>query len=99
MVRLLSKDAFSATMQGNTTNITKDYVAPAVLWTYVSELAEQNIVKHEIVLEKNIQVVYRNEDNSFHHIMLPLPNPDKFVVVILNTSSQIIEGHFILSVL
>ena len=96
-MKQLSKEAFSATMQGNMTNVTQNYTCNVDIWPQVKELADQQLVDEAVYNNKKVLVVYRNEDKTYDHILLPTNKDEHYIVIVLDIVHNAIEGYYYLN--
>ena len=94
MLSPLTEEEFKSTFGEKMIDVTKTTEAAIDIWPYVKRLRDAKIV-HERVLNRHlVEFVYRSEDKSFEHILLPTENPNIFVVIVVDLLHQNIKGHF-----
>ena len=75
----------------------KDHSALSVnIWPYVEQLVKQKILANDVFEEQSIDGIYRNSENTFEHIQLPMEDPNVFTFIIVDLNLAIIKGHFCL---
>ena len=92
----LTPDQFRSTMTDKMINVTESAEPSVDIWPYAELLAGKKIVSDYVIENNLVEVVYANQENSFHHILLPTHNLNIFVVIVVNLSKENIEGHYIL---
>jgi hypothetical protein len=90
----LSKEEFSATMQGNMTNVTNKPETSVDIWPQVKLLVDRGIVDDAVYTAKKVQVVYRNGAGTFDHVTLPTNDPDHFIVIVVDILNNKITGYY-----
>jgi hypothetical protein len=66
-------------------------------WTfgpYVEKLRNDKIVPDHVFTNELIESVYKNDDGSFHHVLLPTDDKNVFIVLIIDVNGQRTKGHF-----
>ena len=66
------------------------------IWSYVQKLNKEKVVLDYVYENKLVETVYRNNENSFHHVLLPTDSKNVFIVIIINVTAKDIKGHFCL---
>ena len=96
-VKELTPDQFKNTMTGTMNNVTESAEPTVDIWPYVQLLVSKEIVSEYVFQNNLVESVYSNQDNSFHHILLPTADQNIFIVIIVNNLKENIEGHYILN--
>jgi len=94
MVKELTETEFHSTMISGMTNVTESATPCLDIWPYVNELSLLGIVSDYICKNFLVELVYRNQNNTYDHILLPTANSNEFIVVVVNLSSIKIYGYF-----
>jgi hypothetical protein len=72
-----------------------DSAEPIVdIWPYVYQLTEDDLIQRNVYQNHLIEKVYRNERETFDHVLLPTDNPNKFIVLIVDLIAASIKGHY-----
>jgi hypothetical protein len=97
MMRELTEKEFKETLGIKMTDITQVEIDnPIDIWDYVRQLTENKIV-NQIVYEKElVEKVYRNNLNTFDHILLPTEKQNVFLTIVVELSKNEIFGHKVL---
>jgi len=66
---------------------------PIDIWSYVKELAENKIVSRTVYERELVEKVYRNNENSFDHILLPTEKNNFYIVIVVDLKNNKICGH------
>jgi hypothetical protein len=93
----LTKEQYLKTMLPGMVDVTEKAEAVIDIWPYVKELMDQKIVLPLVYEKELVEKVYRNQTRSFDHILLPTPDPNVFVVVIVDIDQKNISGHYLLN--
>ena len=64
------------------------------IWSYVGQLAKDKEVLDYINKEQLVERVYRNDQGTFDHVLLPTDNSNVFIVIIVDLRQKEIKGHF-----
>jgi len=97
MITKLSKEDFEKTMGGKMIDITERENAVINIWNYVEEMVVEKIVLPLVRQEQLVEKVYRNQANTFDHVLLPTANADIFVVIVVDIIGKSILGHYLLN--
>lgn len=71
---------------------------PINIWEYVKELTENKIVTRIVYERELVEMVYRNDENTFDHILLPTEKDNSYIVIIIDLKKNEIYGHRALDV-
>lgn len=97
MTKELTPEEYDSTMTGKMADVTETAEPVVDIWPYVERLVKEEQLP-EIVLENElVECVYGNEDNSFHHVLLPANGENVYVVLIVDVKEERIKGHFCLN--
>ncbi|HTL09748.1 MAG TPA: hypothetical protein VL307_15855 [Chitinophagaceae bacterium] len=94
MTNLLSPEEYESSLVEPMTDITGLPNTAAAIWPYVEELVQQALLPAAVAAEKKVEMVYRNGNNSFHHVLLPTGNANTFIVLLTDPATQTIRGHY-----
>lgn len=93
MINELTDSEFRETFGESMTDITDKSIDPIDIWPYVRELYENKLI-NKLVLERElVELVYRNDLETFDHILLPTDFENEFMVIIVNLKTKLILGH------
>lgn len=95
----LSKEQYLETMHDKMTNITENAEPVTDIWDYVEQLRldVDNAVSSYDLNNKLVEAVYRNSDNSFHHIITFTDKHNVFIVIVVDVNKRVIYGHYLLN--
>jgi hypothetical protein len=84
------KNTFGTSMADVTTT-----AEPVVdIWHYVVELVKQNLVDSYVYENNLVEKVYRNNFQTFDHVLLPTDKENVFITLVVDLVSKKILGHF-----
>ena len=96
MIVELPEGQFKATFIGKMTNVTESAEPLDDFWIYVKALTKEYPVLKYALDNKLVKSVYRNETNTYDHVLLPMDNKNIFLVIVVNLVSENIFGHYLL---
>lgn len=97
MKRELTEIEFKKTFGNSMTDITQmETEDPIEIWGYVESLAKTNVVNQIVFDKKLVELVYRNDLETFDHILLPTKNKNLFTVIVVDLKNKVIFGHRLL---
>ena len=91
---LLSEKEYKSTMTPKMVNVTETAEPEVDIWDYVEELTAENIVVKYVLDNTLVEKVYRNQTNTFDHVLLPTPKENFFIVLIVDLVSKKVTGHY-----
>jgi len=94
MTTPLSTEEYESSLVEPMTDITGLPSANVDIWPYVNALVNEQVLPAAILEEKKIEIVYRNGNNSFLHVLLPTGNANTFIVLLVETAQHTIRGHY-----
>ncbi len=59
-------------------------------------LVNEGVVDKYIYENELVEIVYRNREVSFDHVLLPTAVKNVFVVIVVSLTAQDIYGHYVL---
>ena len=91
---MLTDKEYKSTMTPKMVDVTQTAEPIVDIWDYVEKLTVDKIV-HEYTFKNNlVEKVYRNQTNTFDHVLLPTPDKDIFIVIIVDLINKNIKGYF-----
>jgi len=94
MTTLLTEKEFKSTFIGKMIDVTQTAEPVVDIWPYVKQLSVDNIL-HKYTFENTlVEKVYRNQTNTFDQILLPTPNKNIFIIIIVDLINKKIKGHY-----
>jgi hypothetical protein len=74
-----------------------DYPATNI-WEYVKELAQAGVVPRYVWENQVVEMLSRNNNDTYDHILLPTNEENIFVTIIIDLEMEEILGHYVLDV-
>ncbi|RYF19523.1 MAG: hypothetical protein EOO42_14225 [Flavobacteriales bacterium] len=93
---LLTEEEYNSTFSDKMIDVTTTADPVVDIWLYVEQLVIENVVDQEISDNGLVELVYRNLDNTFDHVLLPTSNKNVFTVIIIDILNKLIKGHYFL---
>ena len=93
----LTKEQFIETMD-RMTDITEECEPIVDIWGYAGELNRQNLLSEHMFENRFVEAVYRNYDNSYHHVMLFGQEKNVYIVIVVDVKRHSIMGHYLLDI-
>ena len=94
MTITLTKEEYLSTMKDKMFDVTLTAEPSVDIWDYVKELVSENVVNVTVLQNFTVESVYRNGDNTFHHVLLPTSDQNCFIVIIVDLNNKSIKGHY-----
>ena len=64
------------------------------IWPYVEILVESGAA-HPLVFENNlVEKVFRNDRGDYDHVLLPTPETNIFLVIVVSIREKAVYGHY-----
>ena len=97
MTKELSEEQFIQSFGNDMIDFSKvELDDPVDIWNYVGELVDLGLID-KLVHERNlVESVYRNDLNTFDHIMLPTTNKNIYMVIVVDLKERAVFGHHLL---
>ncbi|WP_047419552.1 hypothetical protein [Cellulophaga sp. Hel_I_12] len=90
----LTKSEFENTFGNKMTDITPmEIEEPIDIWDYVRELTEKKVINQITYESETVEYVYRNDQNTYDHILLPTDKENIYIVIVINLKMNKIFGH------
>ncbi len=94
MTKQLTQEEYKSTFTARMVDVTAT-IEPAVnIWSYVKQLKKDNLVLDYVYNKQLIEIVYRNDEKTFDHVLLPTSNQNMFMVIVVDLVKVKIKGHF-----
>jgi hypothetical protein len=93
MTRLLTEKEFKSTFTNKMIDVTQTAEPVVDIWPYVQQLTADKIVDEYTFDNGLVEKVYRNQTNTFDQILLPTPDKNVFIVILVDIINEIIKGH------
>ena len=75
-------------------DVTATADAAVDIWSYVELLTKDNEVSSYVYENQLVEMVYRNNQGTFDHVLIPTDKSNVFVVIIVDLKKEKINGHF-----
>jgi hypothetical protein len=94
MTTQLTEIEFKSTFTEKMIDVTETAEPVVDIWPYVQQLMADRIV-HKYTFENAlVEKVYRNQTNTFDQVLLPTPDKNIFIVIIIDLINEKIKGHY-----
>jgi len=93
--RLLSREEFEATLSAPMRDATADVEEAVDIWPYVDALMETHAAD-QTAQALDVAHVYETPDGRIHHVLIPLPADNHYLVVVVLVEHGAILGHHLL---
>lgn len=94
MTARLTEKQYKDTMTKKMVDVTETAQPVVDIWDYVGHLTKDKEVLDYVNEEQLVEKVYRNDEETFDHILLPTDNSNIFIVIIVDIRQKEIKGHF-----
>jgi hypothetical protein len=96
-VKLLTEEEYLATMSDEMVDATESAEAAVDVWPYVQVLVAEGVVQEDVYEEKLVEIVYRDEEEYYDHVLLPTEDENIFIAIVVDLEEAEIYGHYILN--
>lgn len=96
-IKLLTEEEYLATMSEEMIDATEFAEAVVDIWPYVEILVAEGVVQQEVFDDAHVEMVYRDAEDSFDHILLPTEDENIFIVIVVDLEHVELYGHYILN--
>jgi hypothetical protein len=90
----LSPEQFISTMSAEMTDVTETAEPTVDITPYVRALIAEGLVLPETLDEELIEIVYRNEEETYDHILLPTDDESIYIAIVVDLTEEQILGHY-----
>jgi len=97
MTNELTEEQYLKTMTEKMVDITANAEAVVDIWDYTEQLIFEEKLDKAIVENQFVQSMYRNDSNTFDHVLLPTGENNVYVVILVDLMNEVIIGHYILN--
>ena len=94
MTARLTEKQYKDTMTNKMVDVTETVQPVVGIWDYVGHLTKDKEVLDYVNEEQLVEKVYRNDEETFDHVLLPTDNSNIFIVIIVDIRQKEIKGHF-----
>lgn len=92
-IKDLSLKEFRATFGKEMIDVTLTGEASVDIWPYVQKLVSVNKILPEVYERELVEKVYRSNDKTYDHVLLPTTNKNIFIVIVVDRDRLKIYGH------
>jgi hypothetical protein len=90
----LTPEEFILTMSEEMEDVTETAEPVVDISPYVSELIAENLILPNTLEEELIEIIYRNEEETFDHVLLPTDDEEIFIALVIDLENERIVGHY-----
>ena len=90
----LTPEEFILTMSEEMEDVTETAEPVVDISPYVSELIAENLILPNTLEEELIEIIYRNEEETFDHVLLPTDDEEVFIALVIDLENERIVGHY-----
>ena len=90
----LTPEEFILTMSEEMEDVTETAEPVVDITPYVAELIAENLVLPNTLEEELIEIIYRNEEETFDHVLLPTDDEEIFIALVIDLENERIVGHY-----
>src|ERR1700722_72198 len=90
----LSPEQFISTMSIEMEDVTETADPAVDISPYVRALIGDGLVLPNTLDEELIEIVYRNEEGTYDHILLPTDDESVFIAIVIDLMGERISGHY-----
>ena len=94
MLITLSPEEFINTMSEEMEDVTETADPTVDISPYAEALIAEGLILHNTLEEELIEIVYRNEEGTYDHILLPTDDEDIFIAIVVDLIGERILGHY-----
>ena len=94
MTTLLTEKEFKSILTGKMIDVTQTAEPIVDIWPYVQKLTVDKIVDQYTFDKGLVEKVYRNQTNTFDQILLPTPDKNIFIIILVDLLNKKIKGHY-----
>jgi hypothetical protein len=91
---LLTEQEFQSTFTGKMSDVTETAETVIDIWPYVEILTNEKVVENYTFKNELVEKVYQNQTNTFIHVLLPTPDENVFIVIVVDLVNIKIYGHY-----
>lgn len=96
LTKELTEQEFTNTFGKKMTDVTETVEPVIDIWGYVEELVEENIIDRYVFENNLVERVYRNDNSTCDHVLLPTRNNNIFITLVADLTRNTLLGHIML---
>ena len=93
MTQGLTYQEYKSTMTPKMFDVTETAEPEVDIWRYIETLFLDKIVDNYTFENQLVEKIYRNQTNTFDHVLLPTSSKNKFIVIIVDLNNKNIMGY------
>lgn len=90
----LTEIEFKATFTDKMIDVTETAEPVVDIWPYVEQLTADKVVNKYTFDNTLVEKVYRNQTNTFDQVLLPTPDKNIFIIILVDLVNKKIKGHY-----
>jgi hypothetical protein len=90
----LTPEEFILTMSAEMEDVTETAEAVVDITPYANALIAERLILPNTIDEELIEIIYRNEEQTFDHVLLPTDNEEIFIALVIDLENERIVGHY-----
>lgn len=94
MTTSLTEKEFKSTFTDKMVDVTQTAEPVVDIWPYVRQLTADKIVDKYTFDNALVEKVYRNQTNTFDQVLLPTPDKNVFIIILVDLINKKIKGHY-----
>lgn len=94
MTTLLTEKEFKLTFTDKMVDVTQTAEPVVDIWPYVQKLTADKIVDQYTFDNSLVEKVYRNQTSTFDQILLPTPDKNVFIIILVDLVNKKVKGHY-----
>ncbi len=96
MIKELTEAEFKSTFTNKMLDVTSTAEPILDIWEYVEELVKNKAISNDVFENGIVELVYRNDSNTFDQLLLPI-RKNVYLVIIIDLLKTKIHGHHLLN--
>jgi hypothetical protein len=90
----LSPEEFIGTMSAEMEDVTETADPVVDISPYVEALIAAGLILPNTLEEELIEIIYRNEEQTYDHVLLPTDHEEIFIAIVIDLDGEQILGHY-----
>ncbi len=90
----LTEIEFKSTFTEKMIDVTETAEPAVDIWPYVEQLTADKVVDKYTFDNALVEKVYRNQTNTFDQVLLPTPDKNIFIIILVDLVNKKIIGHY-----
>ena len=98
MIKELTESQYLETFGEEMLELTETVEDPVDIWAYVMEINRSDLLDAMVIEKRLVEAVYRNEQGTFDHIIIPTKLKNLLLIIIVNLVEREIHGYYKLDI-